>query len=124
MCRADVFIFEMKIIKRAQELFNKKIQIICCGDFCQLPPVAPDKDKKLIEIHFSKNPKMFAFLTNEWKELNMKTVELKEIIRQSDKDFSNALNKIRLGDISGFNFIKEHCAVQNFKDVIEICTTK
>ena len=47
------------------------IQVVCCGDFFQLPPVGLEK--------FSD----YCFKAPSWKELNMNTVALTEVIRQS-----------------------------------------
>lgn len=58
------------------------IQVICSGDFLQLPPVKNDK---------------FCFESESWKKLKFKVCNLTEILRQNDPVFQNLLNEIRLG---------------------------
>ena len=57
------------------------VQIVCFGDFLQLPPV---KGK-------------FAFYSKAWKEANFKVVTLKEVFRQQDAEFVDLLNSLRFG---------------------------
>lgn len=68
---------------------NKKpfggIQLLLCGDFCQLPVV--------------KGSGKFIFEYPRWELLSFKIVNLKRIYRQNDQLFSKILNKVRLGDI-------------------------
>jgi ATP-dependent DNA helicase PIF1 len=60
------------------------IQLILSGDFCQLPCVGEEK---------------FCFEAEKWKECITHTVYLDQIIRQSDPEFQECLNTIRLGKI-------------------------
>jgi ATP-dependent DNA helicase PIF1 len=74
-----------KRIRRNEKPFGG-IQLILSGDFCQLPPVSSDD--------------MFLFESISWKECIDEIIYLKEVIRQTDIDFINCLNEIRLGNIS------------------------
>lgn len=65
------------------------IQVLLFGDFFQLPPV-----------ELNNNEKDFCFETQTWKDLNLKTVKLEKIYRQTDKSFIKVLNDIREGKIS------------------------
>jgi len=58
------------------------IQIILSGDFLQLPPVNSDN---------------FCFESSVWKAIVNKTYYFEKIIRQSNTEFQNVLNKIRIG---------------------------
>ena len=62
------------------------IQIILVGDFFQLPPVKIDQIEE----------KDFCFNSSAWKELNLTTVFLQTVYRQSDKNFIEALNNVRI----------------------------
>ena len=65
------------------------IQIVCCGDFYQLPPVGLGKWAE------------FCFRAPAWTDLNMKTCTLTQVIRQSgDQSFVNILNELRVGVVS------------------------
>lgn len=64
------------------------IQVILVGDFFQLPPIYRDSET------------CFAFESPVWKELNLTTIELTEIIRQDNPVFHNILKEARVGSLS------------------------
>jgi len=74
------------------------MQVVCFGDFFQLPPIARGPEKP------------FCFESPVWSELglNDNMVELKEVQRQDHRDFVDLLTRVRLGqvdqhDIHGLN---------------------
>ena len=74
------------------------MQVICFGDFFQLPPVSRGPEKP------------FCFDSPIWSELGLSDnmVELEEVQRQDHGDFVDLLNKVRIGqianeDIQGLN---------------------
>lgn len=64
------------------------IQLLLFGDFFQLPPVEENEEGK-----------DFCFETDVWKELELETVMLETIYRQTDKNFIKALNDIRIDKV-------------------------
>lgn len=59
------------------------VQLVLCGDFCQLPPVKGD----------------FCFVSSTWREANIDTVHLIELVRQcGDEVFQRILGKLRWGE--------------------------
>jgi ATP-dependent DNA helicase PIF1 len=77
-----------------QELRNRRaqpfggIQVICCGDFFQLPPV-------------SKTITSYCFESELWKQvMGNHSFELLQIFRQKDPQLINVLNDIRYGTMS------------------------
>lgn len=61
------------------------IQVLLCGDFCQLPPVEG----------------AYAFKAAVWKELDLECVHLTQLMRQSDdSEFRSLLQRIRQGHCS------------------------
>ena len=62
------------------------IQIILVGDFFQLPPVKIDQIEE----------KDFCFNSQTWKDLNLTTIFLNTVHRQTDKKFIEALNNVRI----------------------------
>jgi ATP-dependent DNA helicase PIF1 len=62
------------------------MQLIVCGDFAQLPPV--------------KAKGGFAFQAKSWPSVIDATIELTQIVRQSEESFRAALNEIRFGKVS------------------------
>jgi len=68
------------------------IQIVLCGDFFQLPPVAKEGEP----------PPRFAYHSSAWKELDLKICYLHEQYRQGDQKFFNILNAIRQARVDNF----------------------
>ena len=72
-------------LKGGQEKPFGGIQVICCGDFFQLPPV---------------NVKTFVFESSCWSSVMSESIELRTVFRQKDKKFIDILNELRLGIVS------------------------
>lgn len=73
------------------------IQLILCGDMCQLPPVDGE----------------YCFKAKTWSSLNLNIIELKTLVRQDgDKEFQLILNEARFGTISN-NHIERLKSLQN-----------
>jgi len=70
------------------------IQVIIIGDFFQLPPVKIDDGNK-----------DFCFISKTWSDLNLITVILKSVKRQTDPRFVEALNNVRI-DKTSINDLK------------------
>nr|XP_018913022.1 PREDICTED: ATP-dependent DNA helicase PIF1 [Bemisia tabaci] len=64
------------------------IKLILCGDFLQLPPVAKDSKTR------------FCFQSEAWSRCELQCFNLKEVHRQSDPEFINMLNNIRVGRVT------------------------
>lgn len=71
------------------------LQVIVCGDFFQLPPVAASDPK----LQYSQS-KMFAFESNAWRRTIQKTFLLRRVHRQADRNFIGLLNELRHGVVS------------------------
>ena len=74
-------------IRRNEQPFGG-IQLILCGDFFQLPPVAKDKTSM-----------KFCFQTEAWSRCRLSTYELKRVHRQNDDEFIKILNHVRIGRV-------------------------
>ena len=61
------------------------MQVVLCGDFFQLPPIA----------RFGEPAARFSFEANIWKEAGLKICYLEEQHRQNDQKFLKLLNEIR-----------------------------
>ena len=61
------------------------IQLVLTGDFCQLPVIGIED---------------FCFEAKMWDKCIDKTVYLTEILRQTDLDFQDCLNEVRIGKLS------------------------
>lgn len=72
----------------------KSKQLVFVGDMKQLPPIIDDNTRsKLFEIYDGVN---FEY-SIVYQDLNVQTIELDEIVRQSDPEFIEALNNVRDG---------------------------
>lgn len=107
-----------RAVRRNDEPFGG-IQIIVVGDFFQLPPV-PNK--------YSKAAREFCFESPVWNKLGfgyndeygymhcnfLNMVLLKQVVRQSNVDFADLLNDIRVGDITNSQLdTLNSCVVSN-----------
>lgn len=64
------------------------IRVVAIGDFYQLPPVSSNNVGK-----------DWAFMGDIWRQSNFKVIQLKEIMRCSDPEFLEILEKIRVGTV-------------------------
>lgn len=78
----------LKIVRNNNKPFGG-IQVLLFGDFFQLPPV-----------QLGVNNRDFCFKSKAWNELELKPVILKETKRQTELDFIEALNNLRIGYIT------------------------
>lgn len=118
MCRSDLFIWLSKCLRMAENKGKYHVQLIVCGDFCQLPPVVATD----VEKEYFANGKEYAFNTDEWKSWHFTNINLSEIVRQSNRQFAKALNEIRLGNDKGIDYIQTHSAKKHIKDAITVVT--
>lgn len=101
MCRTDLFGFVARTILASKT----KKQIVCVGDFYQLPPVLTDDDADAYKQLYGES--LYAFQSPYWDKLGMQTVELQEVVRQKDRSFISALTKIRAG-VPDFRVFKQN----------------
>ena len=84
-----------RMIYRLSQIIRKNnspfggIQVILSGDFCQLGPI--------LEQHILHHDMEYCFETPEWEASDIQIVHFKTIHRQSDKQFIETLQKIRMG---------------------------
>jgi len=76
-------------MKNSDEPFGG-LQVILCGDFFQLPPIARAGEPAA----------QFAYESEIWREANFKICYLEEQHRQTDSAFIKILNEIRRNDLS------------------------
>ena len=127
MCRIDLFTAVIDSIKKAnkkrKELGKDNIRIICFGDFFQLPPViASEEEKQLMDTFFGFDIKDgYAFKSPRWEDCNFKSYTLTEVMRQKgDKDFIDALNRVRVGDCKDFMWFNDNVTNGKFDKAISI----
>lgn len=67
------------------------IQVVCSGDFFQLPPITRDNSDFKIP---------FAFYAMSWKNADFAICYLDEQFRQTEESMTSILNEIRSGEVS------------------------
>jgi ATP-dependent exoDNAse (exonuclease V) alpha subunit len=93
-------------------------QIILIGDLYQLPPVVSREESKAFYSMY-KSPYFF----NAKMQMDFNIVELSKIYRQSDVEFINTLNNIRLGQATQTDLILLNSRVKPMPDDGEFCVT-
>lgn len=96
MCRMDLFDYLSAVLKIAGKIRKQKgkglCQLLVVGDFCQLPPVITNEERRFLEEKYGYDVgEAFAFQSSEWAFWNFEEVELCEAIRQRDAHFVAAL---------------------------------
>lgn len=100
MVRADIFDYINRVLKyvKGNDLPFGGIQLICVGDFCQLPPVAKTLDMWQLKQAGYESP--FMFHSYAYAEANFTPVMLNEVLRQKgDPEFIKLLDAAREGDV-------------------------
>lgn len=122
MCRIDVFTYIMKVIEKCNNYRETPIQVILCGDFFQLPPVVTNAEKKILKQIYPTFKEGFAFESEEWEKGKFVNICLREIYRQKNNEFIEALNNARRG-ISideAIEYINNNCSNVPIENAMEI----
>ena len=125
MVRRDIFDTVSSVIIRENERRakgenterKKPIQLVCVGDFCQLPPVIDENLAGALSEHYDISPElidqnMFAFQSEFWDAWDFDMHYLTEVVRQKNKDFVRALNLARVGDPECIDWFNENTAAE------------
>lgn len=99
MTRADVMAAidqNLRKIKRNDRPFGG-LQVVLVGDFFQLSPVLQEKSKEG-ELFLAEFQSPYAFEADGWSAAGFETIELDQVMRQSDQAMIAALNSIRKRD--------------------------
>lgn len=71
-----------------------KKQMIFVGDLKQLPPILDDNERSVLYETYDGDAFTFAMI---FAKLNVRVIELDEVLRQSNQEFIEALNMVREG---------------------------
>jgi len=126
MCRADVFEYFRYVVKKIEKEYKKKIQIVVCGDFFQLPPVVKSDELSAFK-RLGLDPSGYCFTAPAWLEFKFKNVILTDVIRQEDQEFITELNKLRKGDVTCLTYFNKRIVTADKLDELHdyafICST-
>lgn len=99
MVRADIIDFIDKVLRiynrNMREPFGGK-QLLLVGDIYQLEPVVREEDRKLLSPFYPDN---FFFDAKIFQQMQLVSIELKKVYRQTDPVFIDILNHIRTSQI-------------------------
>lgn len=103
MLRIDMFQCIIETMGLAKTMRGgKPFQLICVGDFAQLPPVVTEEERRVLRDMYGSA--MFAFEHAAWSALD--THELSVIHRQSaDSDYAKWLAGVRHGHVPDVNLV-------------------
>ena len=100
MVRADIIDFIDRVLRtysqNMREPFGGK-QILLVGDVFQLEPVVKSDEREILN-RFYPNP--YFFSAKVFREMELVSIELKKVYRQTDKVFVNVLDHIRTNSAS------------------------
>lgn len=95
MVRADIIDFIDKVLRiycrNMREPFGGK-QLLLVGDIFQLEPVVKEEEWRLMQPFYSS---AYFFSAKIWQEMQLVSVELRKVYRQSDAEFIRILDRIR-----------------------------
>lgn len=99
MVRADIIDFIDKVLRiynrNMREPFGGK-QLLLVGDIYQLEPVVREEDRKLLSPFYPDN---FFFDAKIFQQMQLISIELKKVYRQTDPVFIDILDHIRTSQI-------------------------
>lgn len=99
MVRADIIDFIDKVLRiynrNMREPFGGK-QLLLVGDIYQLEPVVREEDRKLLSPFYPDN---FFFDAKIFQQMQLVSIELKKVYRQTDPVFIDILDHIRTDQI-------------------------
>lgn len=95
MVRADIIDFIDKVLRvysrNMRQPFGGK-QLLLVGDVYQLEPVLKDDDRKLLQPFYTSG---YFFAARVWHEMQLVSIELTKVYRQTDSEFIAILDRIR-----------------------------
>lgn len=99
MVRADIIDFIDKVLRiycrNMREPFGGK-QLLLVGDIYQLEPVLKEEDRLLLHPFYSS---LFFFGAHVFREMQLVSIELKKVYRQTDPVFINILDHMRTSNV-------------------------
>ena len=94
MVRADIIDFIDKVLRiytRSYEPFGGK-QLLLVGDIYQLEPVLKEEDRQLLRPFYQS---AYFFNAKVWQQMQLVSIELRKVYRQTDPKFVAILDRIR-----------------------------
>lgn len=90
----DVIDRTLKSVRRNNSPFGN-VPVLFVGDLFQLPPVVSTPEERVYFSHRYRS--RFFFSAEAFRDVRVQPVQLTRVFRQSDREFVDALNRIRVG---------------------------
>lgn len=109
MVRIDLWSKIIECKRAAERAYRKHIQVIVCGDYRQIAPVATAEEKVALQPYVDKYGSLYAFSHPcGWEEgIWQNRIEFTYVWRQGRIDFCQALDRIAVGDKAGLGFFNQ-----------------
>jgi intein/homing endonuclease len=102
-------------------------KVIMVGDVAQLPPVTRPEDEAILKDMGYESPFFFDSKVIRRLGADLKRVELKEIFRQTDREFVDILNRMRRDEVETADLVtlnkRRMVPPQNGKSIISLTST-
>ena len=100
MVRADIIDFIDKVLRiycrNMREPFGGK-QLLLVGDIFQLEPVVKEDEWRLMQPFYASS---YFFAAKVWQQMQLVSIELRKVYRQSDTRFIGLLDRIRQNQVT------------------------
>lgn len=125
MVRADIIDFIDKVLRvysrNMRQPFGGK-QLLLVGDVYQLEPVLREDDRRLLQPFYISG---YFFSALVWREMQLVSIELTKVYRQTDSEFISILDRIREsaatdGDIRKINERVTAASIKSDADEMQI----
>ena len=99
------------------------VQVLMFGDLMQLPPVVTNDEGNVLSEYYND---FYFFNAQVFRNAQFHVVELKEIFRQTDKDFIDLLGDVRNGELSekSKEMFKKMLSNKPTDDTIHLCALR
>ncbi len=125
MVRADLMDGIDQVLRKSKDpdLPFGGAQIVMFGDPYQLPPIVSDNEINKYFLDNYGGP--FFFHAKVWQESKFAKLELNHIFRQSQAEFIDLLNSIRIGNVNNHTLgnINQRVSVKNVTNALTLATT-
>lgn len=106
MVRADIIDFIDKVLRiyshNMREPFGGK-QLLLVGDAYQLEPVVREDDRQMLQSFY---PNSFFFNAHVFRDMQLVSIELQKVYRQTDLQFISILDDIRTSNVTEADLYK------------------
>ncbi len=96
----------LRQVRRSDAPFGD-VQVVCFGDFLQLPPIVSGQDAQILGEFDYRSP--YAFDAHALREAPPEIVEMRIIHRQADETFAGLLDGVRQSDSAAVEALNEAC---------------